>query len=127
MFPIEVCEQTGPQADSLKKLLYLPADLFWFKGHFPQQAVLPGIAQINWALFYASRLVGKAYEFYGIDQVKFQKPLQPDQTIQLRLLWDTQRCMLVFHYELCGQGQLQNWPLQEPCAASSGKIKFHAR
>jgi acyl-CoA synthetase (AMP-forming)/AMP-acid ligase II len=56
-----------------------------FDGHFPQLAVLPGVAQVDWALRLAQRYFPIDGRFSGIRQLKFQRILQPDDDISLTL------------------------------------------
>ena len=35
-------------------VLQLDPSLFWFSGHFSVQPLLPGVAQLNWAMDYAT-------------------------------------------------------------------------
>ena len=52
MKPHEI-ERHQAQANHLEIVLHLRADLFWFRGHFAVQPLLPGVAQIDWAMSYA--------------------------------------------------------------------------
>jgi 3-hydroxymyristoyl/3-hydroxydecanoyl-(acyl carrier protein) dehydratase len=90
--------------------LILPADLFWFKGHFPGQPILPGVAQINWVMHYAGQEMGLSGRFGGFDVVKFQQPVLPQQQIRLAIDWLAEKNRLIFSYHV---GDRQ---------ASSGKI-----
>ncbi len=46
MTPDEIsCQHTG--AGEAEIVLHLPATLFWFKGHFAVQPLLPGVAQLD--------------------------------------------------------------------------------
>ena len=147
MYPIEILKKfeqqggvsvcAGTDADKclvcpvswqMEKLLYLPPDLFWFKGHFPELPVLPGIAQTNWVIEWTlaqeEALTGRHIDFAGIEVVKFQKPLQSDQTVKLLMTWDAQKLLMAFVYLFAGKGCLQAWPQGELRVHSSGKIKF---
>lgn len=90
--------------------LMLPADLFWFKGHFPEQPILPGVTQLNWVMIYARQELGLSGEFAGFDVLKFQQPLLPEQTVSLSIEWLAEKHRLVFSYQV-GERQV-----------SSGKI-----
>ncbi|STH09161.1 putative fatty acid degradation enzyme [Escherichia coli] len=54
MKPHEI-ERHQAQANHLEIVLHLRADLFWFRGHFAVQPLLPGVAQIDWAMSYAAQ------------------------------------------------------------------------
>ena len=52
-----------------------------FEGHFPQAPLLPGIAQIEIALFCIARILGKRVCVSKIKKSKFVKPILPDTEI----------------------------------------------
>lgn len=91
--------------------ILLPADLLWFRGHFPTCPILPGVAQINWVMHYANLLFGPMPVVKSIDVVKFQRPLMPDDKVILLLNWDRANDKLTFKYLVHGE-----------ITASSGKI-----
>ncbi|MEB4674424.1 hydroxymyristoyl-ACP dehydratase [Enterobacteriaceae bacterium G50] len=91
------CQHTG--AGEAEIVLHLPATLFWFKGHFAVQPLLPGVAQLEWVMHYASRLLTPDYRFHSIQNVKFQAPLLPGNRITLTLTWQASREMLAFRYQ----------------------------
>ena len=88
----------------------LSADLFWFKGHFPSSPILPGVTQVNWAMGYAEELLGLDKAFSGMEVVKFQRPLLPEEIVNLQIDWLREKQRLVFRYSV---GEV---------TASSGKI-----
>ncbi|MEG3134459.1 hydroxymyristoyl-ACP dehydratase [Rouxiella sp. T17] len=98
------------QGDSLHLELLLPAELFWFKGHFPQQPILPGVTQLNWVMIFARQALGLCGEFGGFEVMKFQQPLLPGAQLTLDIQWVRERNRLIFSYV---EGEQQ---------ASSGKI-----
>ncbi|KAB7895549.1 hydroxymyristoyl-ACP dehydratase [Serratia sp. Leaf50] len=92
--------------------LMLPAELFWFQGHFPGQPILPGVTQLHWVMEYARQELALAGEFAGFDVLKFQQPLLPEQRVTLTLHWLAEKNKLTFNYQV---GDRQ---------ASSGKINL---
>ncbi len=76
----------------------IPATLLYLQGHFPGFPVLPGVAQIDWAVRLADRhletAIGAARKF----RVKFSSVIQPgtDLTLTLRRSEDGRR--LTFEY-----------------------------
>ena len=110
-FPESVfCQQT----DAHKVLLRfkVDADLFWFQGHFPVQAILPGVTQIHWAIHYAYAYLNIDGVFAGMERIKFQQPIYPDEEIQLSLVWAPEAQKLSYEYA------------QGDTIKSHGKIKF---
>ncbi|SQI44452.1 (3R)-hydroxymyristoyl-[acyl-carrier-protein] dehydratase [Leminorella richardii] len=105
-------EETGRSLEhsSATFCLTLSPELFWFKGHFPQQALLPGVTQIHWAVHYATEAFALNRRFSGIDVVKFQRPLFPGESVVLTLSWDEEKGRLSFQYRC------------QDAIASSGRI-----
>jgi 3-hydroxymyristoyl/3-hydroxydecanoyl-(acyl carrier protein) dehydratase len=71
----------------------------FFKGHFDDQAVLPGIGQIDFAIKMASEQFGiDMYQFNSIPQAKFKKVVVPNDSLTLYL---TKKANVVsFEYRL---------------------------
>jgi len=69
----------------------VPADAFWVKGHFPQEAVMPGVliaeamAQTGAIAVLAGNpdMAGKAVYLVGYDKLRFRKPVRPGDTLRL--------------------------------------------
>lgn len=81
--PIVVDEQI--EGTAAKLLLEVPGDLVWFRGHFPDQPILPGVVQIKWALSFAERCLNLACAFAGMDTLKFQHVIRPNDRVSLTL------------------------------------------
>lgn len=105
-----------PTPDSAEIRLFLNPDLFWFRGHFPVQPLLPGVAQLEWVMHYAREVLGITAAFHRLQQVKFQTPLLPEDEICLQLSWQADKQLLGFSY----LRQQANGLLP----ASSGKIRL---
>lgn len=69
-----------------------------FVGHFEKRPVLPGVAQIDWAVSLASRHFGLAGSFSGMEKIKFRRIIQPPAQVHLRLDWQADRGRLLFEY-----------------------------
>lgn len=55
----KICELPNSlkiEGSELTVSLFLDPKLAWFKGHFPEQSILPGVAQIDWARLYAAKI-----------------------------------------------------------------------
>jgi len=115
MKPVELnCNRLSP--DSAVILLRLDPDLFWFRGHFSVQPLLPGVAQLDWVMHYARALLGVQARFQRIQAVKFQAPLLPGDEVRLQLTWQANKGLLHFNYHR------QLGEAVQP--ASSGKIRL---
>lgn len=80
--------------------LEIPCDLSHFSGHFPTVPVVPGVAQIGWALALARRDLLADLRFAGMEAVKFQRLLRPGDVAELALRWDAGKRKLYFAYTL---------------------------
>lgn len=69
---IHEIERHQAQPQHLEIVLHLDPSLFWFQGHFAVQPLLPGVAQIDWVMHYATTLLAPGYRFHSIQNVKFQ-------------------------------------------------------
>ena len=79
--------------------LELQADLVVFDGHFPGLPILPGVAQLEWAVHFGHTLLGTPNEFQGMDAIKFQKIMQPGEQIELTLNYLPAKQQLQFCYQ----------------------------
>ncbi len=80
MKPHEI-ERHQAQANHLEIVLHLRADLFWFRGHFAVQPLLPGVAQIDWAMSYALTLLAPGWRFLPGELRSRQAVRQPDYPV----------------------------------------------
>ena len=95
-FPEVVSE--ARDGDKVSMVLYVPASLAHFAGHFPGLPILPGVVQIDWAIRYARQHYGRLAESYGIDALKCRAPVVPETRLTLELAYDAARSSLRFAY-----------------------------
>lgn len=74
-----------PLPDGVRLHLAIPPALVWFRGHFPSRPVLPGVAQISWAVFYSREHFGFEHDPVSIDRVKFLDTVPLDKDLLLDL------------------------------------------
>lgn len=95
--PIVVSERVaGPAAEVT---LVVPNDLDYFRGHFPDVPVVPGVVQIKWALLLARRYLGVAGAFTGMEALKFQKVMRPGSRVTLALEYGVDKGKLRFSFD----------------------------
>ncbi|HEY7865417.1 MAG TPA: AMP-binding protein [Psychromonas sp.] len=94
--------------------LKIDADLIYFDGHFPDYPLLPGVTQIDWAIYYAKKILNSGTRFAGMNVIKFQQPILPDDIVQLTLSWFADKQTLHFAYRSAGKTH------------SSGRIRLEA-
>jgi acyl-coenzyme A synthetase/AMP-(fatty) acid ligase/3-hydroxymyristoyl/3-hydroxydecanoyl-(acyl carrier protein) dehydratase len=75
-----------------------PANLLYFDGHFDVAPILPGVVQVDWAIHYGRQYFDLPPRFNGINALKFQQVIQPDNPIQLELVHDAAKGSLQFRY-----------------------------
>lgn len=68
--------------------LYVDPSLRVLEGHFPQGTLVPGVAQLQWAVHCAQQAFGLQPRFVRAEVLKFQQPILPGDTVQLVLNWD---------------------------------------
>lgn len=112
MLPVELSCQL--QAGKAELLLKVEPDLFWFRGHFPTQPLLPGVAQLDWVMHYGVALLAPGRQFSAVENIKFQQPILPGHTLKLTLSWQSEKSCLQFDYQIVDG--------EQPQRASSGKI-----
>ncbi len=93
--------------------LFVPADLFYFDGHFDGAPLLPGVVQVDWARYFARLHLALPARFRAMHALKFQQPVLPGSALRLELQYDALKCSLQFRY-LSDAGQ-----------HASGRLLFH--
>jgi acyl-coenzyme A synthetase/AMP-(fatty) acid ligase/3-hydroxymyristoyl/3-hydroxydecanoyl-(acyl carrier protein) dehydratase len=88
--------EKGPQRAVLA--LDVVPELRVFDGHFPGMPVLPGVAQVDWAVEFAAQCFALPPRFCRAEQLKFQLPVIPPQRLELTLEWRADAGQLVFRF-----------------------------
>lgn len=65
--------------------LFVCADIKYFKGHFDDSPVLPGVVQLDWAINFAQQYLGMPSVVDSVEVLKFQKLLLPESKVFLSL------------------------------------------
>ena len=73
-----------------------------FEGHFPEEPILSGLLQVDWAIRLGREAFGFAGAFHGLEHLKFMAPIRPAEPVDLSLVWDGATGCLDFRYS--GQG-----------------------
>lgn len=76
----------------------IPASLRCLDGHFPGQPIVPGVAQLDWALAFGREVFPLPGEVRRLDALKFQAIMRPGDDVRLELDWNTERAVLAFRF-----------------------------
>lgn len=86
----------------------VPLDLVYFKGHFANFPLVPGVVEMQWVMDKIHAYFGKEKNIARFDNLKFQKFLRPNDKLELRLKWDEEKNRMAFQLktngEMCGSG-----------------------
>ena len=88
-------ERTPTQA---RLALDVVPELAAFEGHFPQAAVLPGVALIDWAVRLGREAFGLRGGLQRMEAVKFQHLVRPGVHLQVDLDWTPATAQLGFRF-----------------------------
>ena len=113
LYPDVISKDTA--GDKKHLTLKVPADLYYFNGHFDQGSILPGVVQVKWAEHFGRQLFDLDGEFQRLETLKFQQVIVPDAVINLELANQPDHSKLYFTYLLAGK------------KVSSGRIVFGAK
>lgn len=94
--PTVLAKRTQPGGSELEILVAENSP--WFEGHFPGHPILPGVAQIAWAVHYAAELHAGTPTQPGLEQVKFKRPILPGTHLTLRLTRAADGARLRYEY-----------------------------
>jgi acyl-CoA synthetase (AMP-forming)/AMP-acid ligase II len=81
-------------------IVALIPDLVWFEGHFPEEPVLPGVAQVHLAVQWAERVWAWQPAGANLLRLKFRHILRPGDTATLSLHRDLTKQRLSFSYRV---------------------------
>lgn len=86
--------------DNIELRLLVAADLESFKGHFPEQAVLPGVTQLDWAVRLGCQYFGYCEAVANLEVLKFQQLILPGQEVTLSISNNAAKGKLTFAYSM---------------------------
>lgn len=72
------------------------------EGHFPEAAIVPGVAQLDWVIAWTSEAFAVAparlVRVARIDALKFQALMRPGHHVTLELVWSPDKSVVTFRY-----------------------------
>jgi acyl-coenzyme A synthetase/AMP-(fatty) acid ligase/3-hydroxymyristoyl/3-hydroxydecanoyl-(acyl carrier protein) dehydratase len=90
-------------SDSATLEMTIAVDLRVLDGHFPKAAVVPGVAQVDWAITWAKEAFPIGGRFSRLDVLKFQALMMPGHAVRLDLAWNAEKSVLTFKFTGTGQ------------------------
>ncbi|HYE47230.1 MAG TPA: AMP-binding protein [Caulobacter sp.] len=91
------------EGDTARLSVTLPPELIYFQGHFPGEAILPGISQVHMAVLLAGVTLDFQPAGSELNRVKFKDIVRPGETLDLTLTADRDRGRLSFRWlRACG-------------------------
>ena len=80
---VELIEKNENQ---LELSLFIPENLYYFQGHFPEAAILPGVVLVDWVMSFLEQYftVDKS-TLVSLDALKFQQIIRPKSQVSLQI------------------------------------------
>jgi 3-hydroxymyristoyl/3-hydroxydecanoyl-(acyl carrier protein) dehydratase len=91
------------EADGADFDLFIPSDIAYVDGHFPDAPIVPGVALVHWAVKFAAQHLDFPLETAQAFQVKFRRLILPGIAITLSLRRGRKSETLLFQYTLAKQ------------------------
>ena len=74
---------SGSGATELIADIRIPSDSPWFKGHFPNNPVLPGIAQLEMVFNLIRQTLGHPIRLAAVNHVRFKQMILPADELRV--------------------------------------------
>ena len=88
---------------SVELTLKVPTELVYFRDHFVNYPILPGVVQIAWAEYFGKLFFVIDQPFSLMEVIKFIKIIQPGDELKLKLNWNGSTGKLHFNFHSdCG-------------------------
>jgi 3-hydroxymyristoyl/3-hydroxydecanoyl-(acyl carrier protein) dehydratase len=63
--------------------IHVPSDSPWFRGHFPGEPILPGVAQIGMVIDAIRQARNQDLKVSGLRRVRFKQIIRPDDQLKI--------------------------------------------
>jgi acyl-CoA synthetase (AMP-forming)/AMP-acid ligase II len=91
--------------------LWVSPTVPYFKGHFPEQPILPGVVQIDWLVWLARELLALESGFAGLEAAKFRRVIRPGSRLRVSLANDSARIRTSYQIaigeDVCASGRIR--------------------
>ncbi len=71
--------------------LTIPEKCDFFDGHFPEIKLVPAVAQIDMATFFAQKYFGTSRNIESAKRLKFSSPVRPDSNVHFTLKYNPEK------------------------------------
>ncbi len=103
---LNVCKRPAGLALQIR----VPDTLSWFRGHFPECPILPGVVQLAWAISYGAQYFGFEPAVERVLGLKFLRVIRPGAELGLELDWSDAERSLGFRFtereSTCSSGRV---------------------
>ncbi len=86
----------------------VPLDLVYLKDHFAHFPLVPGVIELQWVIDKITQFLDRKVEIKGINKLKFQKFLRPNDEFELIIKWEENKNRIIFtlktENEMCSSG-----------------------
>ncbi len=86
----------------------VPLDLVYLKDHFADFPLVPGVIELQWVIDKTTQFFDRKVEIKGINKLKFQKFLCPNDEFELTIKWEENKNRIIFtlktENEICSSG-----------------------
>lgn len=72
--------------NSIYAAIQVKKESLWFRGHFPDNPILPGIAQLSMVFDLIQQSNDNEKKIKKIHKTKFRQPVKPDDTIKITVV-----------------------------------------
>jgi 3-hydroxyacyl-[acyl-carrier-protein] dehydratase len=80
-YELKNLRQSDP--DEISAEIQVPPDSFWFSGHFPDEPILPGIAQLGMVFDAINQAKQQNLKICSISRVRFKQLVRPNDPLRV--------------------------------------------
>ena len=85
--------------DGVELDLFVPPNLAYFEGHFPEHPIVAGVVHLDWVVVLAARYLQVRLQTAPKFAVKYRRLTQPEDTLLLTMRLQSNATRLVFEYK----------------------------
>ncbi len=97
-----IIKNINQKPNQIELTLLFSANSQYFQGHFPEFAVLPGVAQIHFAVLFIQKYFDIIPNLKSIKKLRFMHIIQPEKEVFLVLEYKKEKQVISFKYSSIG-------------------------